>query len=80
MLIRIITILFFSGMTFLLTSCVSAEQQHQLNTDKCKSYGYKEHTKSFSDCMKDVDFHNDEKDEREDDRSFARDHTFFEHP
>lgn len=49
-----------------------------MNTGKCKSYGYKEHTKSFADCMKDVDFHNDEKDGREEDRIFfASDHTFF---
>lgn len=76
MLNKIIVLLLFPGMIFFITSCVSDEQQHEINAQKCKSYGYKEHTKSFADCMKDVDFHNDDVDDREEDRERAANYGF----
>lgn len=76
MLNSIIMLSLFSGMTLFITSCVSDEQQHEIYTQKCKSYGYKEHTKSFADCMKEVDFHNDDLESREEDRDRAADFGF----
>lgn len=76
MLNKIIVLLLFPGMIFFITSCVSDEQQHEINAQKCKSYGYKEHIKSFADCMKDVDFQNDDVDDREEDRERAANYGF----
>lgn len=54
--------------SFMLCSCVSEQEQRQINMNKCKNYGYNVGTKAFADCMKDVDFHNDDMDQRDEDR------------
>lgn len=43
------------ALTFLLSGCVTAEQQRAADEERCRSYGFKHRNDAFAECMQRLD-------------------------
>jgi hypothetical protein len=48
-------LLFVLALTVLLSGCMTSEQQHAADEERCHAYGYKKRNDAFAECMQRLD-------------------------